>query len=80
MDPLVTVVAAAQAGDLESYGKLVARFQDMAFGYAYAILGDFHLAEDAAQASFRRALELEPTLVAARMPRRQSCHGLVSGR
>ncbi len=28
------------------------RFQDMAAGYAYSILGDFHLAEDAAQEAF----------------------------
>ena len=36
----------------EAFGSLVLRFQDMAFGYAYAILGDFHLAEDASQEAF----------------------------
>ena len=36
----------------EAFGELVARFQDMAFGCAYAVLGDFYLAEDAAQESF----------------------------
>ena len=35
-----------------AFGELVARFQDMAFGCAYAVLGDFYLAEDAAQESF----------------------------
>ncbi|NIR02616.1 MAG: RNA polymerase subunit sigma-24, partial [Gemmatimonadales bacterium] len=30
-------------------------FQDMAVGYAYSILGDFHLAEDAAQEAFVQA-------------------------
>src|ERR1044072_3428213 len=36
----------------EAFGELVARFQDMAFACAYAVLGDFYLAEDAAQESF----------------------------
>ncbi|HZB47385.1 MAG TPA: GNAT family N-acetyltransferase [Pyrinomonadaceae bacterium] len=36
----------------EAFGELVARFQDMAFGCAYAVLGDFYLAEDAAQEAF----------------------------
>ena len=38
---------------------LVERFQDMAVGYAYSVLGDFHLAEDAAQEAF---LEAYPNL------------------
>ena len=38
---------------------LVERFQDMAVGYSYSILGDFHLAEDAAQEAF---LEAYPNL------------------
>jgi RNA polymerase sigma factor (sigma-70 family) len=36
----------------EAFGELVKRFQDMAYGYAYAILGDFDLAQDAAQETF----------------------------
>src|SRR5919107_1492870 len=36
----------------EAFGELVARFQDMAFACAYAVLGDVYLAEDAAQESF----------------------------
>ncbi len=39
----------------EAFGELVARFQDMAFGCAYAVLGDFYLAEDAAQEAFINA-------------------------
>jgi RNA polymerase sigma factor (sigma-70 family) len=35
-----------------AFSTLVQRFQDMVFGYSYSILGDFHLAEDAAQESF----------------------------
>ena len=36
----------------EAFGELVTRFQDMAFGCAYAVLNDFYLAEDAAQEAF----------------------------
>jgi RNA polymerase sigma factor (sigma-70 family) len=45
----------AQAGDLDAYGSIVRRFQDMAVGYANAKLGDFHLAEDVAQEAFIEA-------------------------
>ena len=38
-----------------AYGELVGRFQDMAYAYAYSILGDFHLAQDAAQEAFVQA-------------------------
>jgi RNA polymerase sigma factor (sigma-70 family) len=37
---------------LAAFGEIVRRFQDMAYGCAYALLGDFHLAEDAAQEAF----------------------------
>lgn len=36
----------------EAFGELVNRFQEMAYHYAYQILGDIHLAQDAAQESF----------------------------
>jgi len=36
----------------EAFGGLVLSFQDMAYACAYAILGDFRLAEDAAQEAF----------------------------
>ena len=36
----------------EAFGELIRRYQDMAFGCAYAVLGDFYLAEDAAQEAF----------------------------
>ena len=52
MEELETLLARAQDGDLEAYGEIVHRFQDMAVGYARAILGDFHLAEDVAQETF----------------------------
>ena len=55
MEELIPLVNRAQAGDLPAYGQLVERFQDMAVGYAYSLLGDFHLAEDAAQEAFLQA-------------------------
>ncbi len=36
----------------EAFGGLVGAFQDMAYACAYAVLGDFGLAEDAAQEAF----------------------------
>ncbi len=35
-----------------AFGEIVTRFQDMAWGYAYAILKDHYLAEDVAQEAF----------------------------
>ncbi|MBP6965378.1 MAG: sigma-70 family RNA polymerase sigma factor [Armatimonadetes bacterium] len=55
MHELHSAITRAQSGDLEAYGHLVQRFQDMACGYAYSILGDFDLAEDAAQDAFIQA-------------------------
>ena len=48
----VELVQKAQIGDTGAYGVLVERFQEMAFGYAYHLLGDFHLAQDATQDAF----------------------------
>jgi len=50
-----SLVDRAKAGKLEAYGAIVRRFQDMAVGYGYAVLGDFYLAEDAAQEAFIEA-------------------------
>lgn len=49
---LRSLVVRAQTGDRAAYDGIVHRFQDMAVGYAYSLLGDFHLAEDAAQEAF----------------------------
>ncbi len=57
MEKLESLVTAARAGDLDAYGRIVRRFQDMGYGYAYSILGDFHLAEDAAQEAFIEAYQ-----------------------
>ena len=52
MDLLTKQVTAAQTGDQDAYAYMVRNFQDMAMGYAYALLKDFHLAQDAAQEAF----------------------------
>src|SRR3954447_14762460 len=51
-EELISSVRRAQTGDLEAFGWIVRRFQAMAVGYAASILGDFHLAADAAQEAF----------------------------
>src|SRR5690349_21660397 len=45
----------AETEKQRAFNEIVRRFQDMAFGCAYAVLGDFHLAEDAAQEAFLAA-------------------------
>ena len=55
MEELGTLITRTQSGDLDAYGEIVRRFQDMAYGYGYSILGDFSAAEDAAQESFIQA-------------------------
>jgi hypothetical protein len=52
MQELDLVIQQASRGDSTAFVILVQRFQDMAVGYGYAVLGDFHLAEDAAQEAF----------------------------
>jgi DNA-directed RNA polymerase specialized sigma24 family protein len=49
VEELKSMVIRARSGDLEAFGKIIRRFQDMAHGYAYSLLGDFYLAEDVAQ-------------------------------
>src|SRR5919202_1018658 len=49
---LRALIDEVKAGDVYAFTELVRRYQDLAFGYAYAILRDFHLAQDAAQEAF----------------------------
>jgi RNA polymerase sigma factor (sigma-70 family) len=56
------LVANAQNGDMASYNALVDRYQDMAVGYGYSLLGDFHRAQDVAQEAFLEAAVALPTL------------------
>jgi hypothetical protein len=57
METLRPIFQKTQDGDVNAYGIIVQRFQDMAVGYGYAILGDFHLAEDVAQEAFVEAYQ-----------------------
>ena len=52
MTHLRDLVSKAKAGEVDAFGAIVRRFQDMAVGYAWSLLRDFHLAEDAAQQAF----------------------------
>ena len=55
MDEIANLVIASKEGDLTAYGELARRLQDMVYGYARSMLGDAHLAEDAAQEAFLHA-------------------------
>ena len=52
MDDVSNLVTESLEGHVDAFTALVQRYQSMAFGYAYATLGDFHLAEVAAQQAF----------------------------
>ena len=52
MEELAQVVERARQGDNRAFEALVRRFQDMAVGYAFSLLGNWHEAEDAAQDAF----------------------------
>ena len=52
---LKLLVDRAKNGDLDAFGIIIGRFQDMALAYAYSVIGDFCLAEDAAQEAFIQA-------------------------
>jgi DNA-directed RNA polymerase specialized sigma24 family protein len=55
MEPLDSLVRAAQQGDAEVFNRIVERFQHMACASAYAMVKDVHLAEDVAQEAFLEA-------------------------
>jgi len=52
MGDLSGLVRAARKGDSRAFEEVLSRFQDMAVGYAFALLGDWQEAEDAAQEAF----------------------------
>jgi len=62
MDDLIRLILKARTGDQTAYNAIVVRFQNMAVGYAYAILKDFHLSQDAAQEAFLAAYHELPNL------------------
>jgi RNA polymerase sigma-70 factor (ECF subfamily) len=50
------LVQAAQAGDIDSFGRLCEHYYSPLVAVAYSVLGDHQLAEDAAQEAFARGL------------------------
>lgn len=62
LNDLTTTIENCIAGDDGAFGLLVERYQDAAVGYAFSRLGDFHLAQDAAQEAFLAAYRDLPTL------------------
>jgi RNA polymerase sigma factor (sigma-70 family) len=66
---LISSVTKAQKGDRDAYSQIVRQFQDLAVGYAYSILKNFSLAEEAAQEAFLEAyLKLNSLLEPAAFP------------
>ena len=51
-EELDALVRMAQGGNTEAFTRIVERFQQMAYGYAFAFLGDYGSAQDAAQDAF----------------------------
>ena len=51
----IALVEKAQKGDRHAYSQIVKQFQNLAVGYAYSILRNFPLAEEAAQEAFIEA-------------------------
>ena len=55
MADLTLLILQAKEGNVAAYSAIVRRFQDMAVGYAYGILGNHDSAKDAAQEAFLEA-------------------------
>src|SRR5262245_44526868 len=49
------IVRRAADGDVEAFTELVVRYQNLAYGYAWSILGDAHASQDATQEAFLAA-------------------------
>ena len=57
-----TLVLLATSGEEGAFAELVRRFQDLALGYSYSILEDFHTAQDVTQEAFLDTYRLLPKL------------------
>ena len=80
MEQLAPIVIRARQGESRAFEELVRRFQDMAVGYAFSMLGDWHEAEDAAQDAFVNAYcSIIQLRDAAAFPGLVSAHRLHAG-
>ncbi|MFN8441034.1 MAG: RNA polymerase sigma factor [Caldilineaceae bacterium] len=62
MQELEEIIQQAIHRNTSAFTILVHRFQDMAVGYAFAVLGDFQLAEDVAQEAFIQIYQSLPQI------------------
>lgn len=62
MEELKSLVVRAQRRDMDAFSEIVRRFQDMALGYAYSMIGSFDSAEDAVQEAFIDAWSVLPSI------------------
>jgi len=60
--PDIGLVEAAIDGDVESFTELCRRYYPAMVAIAHSVLGDRHLAEDAAQQAFAKAAVMLPQL------------------
>ena len=66
MESLNDLVVAAQAGDMDAYGRLVQATQTMAYAVAVGVLRDPVVAQDAVQQAYLRAFRRLGDLVSRR--------------
>ena len=52
-----TLIADAVKGNLDAFNQLVMKYQNMAYGHAYALVGDPDAADDITQESFLKAFQ-----------------------
>jgi RNA polymerase sigma-70 factor, ECF subfamily len=52
-----SLIQLASTGDLDAFNRLVLKYRDLAYHYAYSLLGDHATAEDVTQESFLRAFQ-----------------------
>ena len=55
MNEISQLILRAKQNDHNAFTEIVRKFQNMALGYAYSVVGDFELAKDIAQESFVQA-------------------------
>jgi DNA-directed RNA polymerase specialized sigma24 family protein len=62
MEKLAVLVERSQQRDEVAYAAIIEQFKNMAYGYAFSIVGDFHWSQDIAQDAFIETWECLHTL------------------